>query len=87
MGYLLIGNLKDAVGGVEVAELKQLWMLEEPDSPLRIGDVIVHLDGRPTPNMKAFQVLAKRDEFAWQVPFVNPGDPIRMAFDAEEKTQ
>jgi len=72
-GYLVGGKVNEVKDGVEVEEL---WL----GSPLRKRDVIVHVEGRPTPNLKAFEQVTKRHSSGrgWGVPSVIPGDPIRV---------
>jgi S1-C subfamily serine protease len=89
-GYLGIGKVKDAEGGVEVEQLTSWWKpviveglqknhgLLEFESPIRVGDIITRIEGRPVPNAKALEKLAKlrTDGQGWDVPFVLGGDPI-----------
>jgi serine protease Do len=74
-GYLVGGKVKEVKDGVE---LEELWLKRR--SLLRKGDVIVHVEGRPTPNLKAFEQVTKRHSSgkAWGLPSVIPGDPIRV---------
>jgi serine protease Do len=72
MGYLGLKTVKDGDGGVEIVEL---W---ETDTSLPRGDVIVHIEGRPTPNMRAFEELTTLERRGRGVPFVFAGDPIRV---------
>ncbi|MEE9365077.1 MAG: trypsin-like peptidase domain-containing protein, partial [Dehalococcoidales bacterium] len=74
-GYLLVGKLKNGTGGVDVEEVWGDWALKRP---LRKGDLIVHVEGRPTPNVKTFEQLTKRVGNGWEVPNVIAGDPIRV---------
>lgn len=72
-GTLVLGEVKDATGGVEIIELRGIWRLR---TPLRKGDVILHVEGRPTPDVKTFEALTDQDEVG--IPFVFAGDPIRV---------
>ncbi|MHC4178892.1 MAG: ankyrin repeat domain-containing protein, partial [Planctomycetota bacterium] len=72
-GWLVLGKVKDAKGGVEVVELRGIW---RSHTPLREGDVIVHVAGHPTPNVKTFEELTRKSEVG--VPFAFAGDPIRV---------
>lgn len=72
-GWLVLGEVKDATGGVEVVELRGIWRLR---TPLRKGDVILHVEGRPTPDVKTFEALTDQDQVG--VPFVFAGDQIRV---------
>jgi serine protease Do len=92
IGYLGIGKLKDAAGGVEVEQLVSWWnpaivkglkenhRLTDIDSPIHVGDVILSIEGRPVPNLKTWEGLTKprANTFGWEVPFVIAGDPIRV---------
>ncbi|MHC4462913.1 MAG: trypsin-like peptidase domain-containing protein [Planctomycetota bacterium] len=76
-GYLVGGKVKDVKDGVEVEEL---WLNWTRHTLLRKGDVIVHVEGRPTPDLKTFEQITKRvgGGRAWEVPQVIAGDPIRV---------
>jgi S1-C subfamily serine protease len=92
VGYLGIGKLKDAVGGVEVEQLASWWNpsiakglkenygLADLESPIRVGDVILSIEGRPVSNLKTWEKLTKRraNNSGWEVPFVIAGDPVRV---------
>ncbi len=69
-GWVVAGKVKDAEGGVEVVELWEVWKLK---SPIRVGDVIAHVQGRPTPNVKTFEQWNNQPD-----PGVFVGDPIRV---------
>jgi serine protease Do len=82
-GYLVGGKVKEVKDGVEVEEL---WLRR---TSLRKGDVIVHVEGRPTPNLKAFEQVTERHSSgrAWSLPSVIPGDPIRVGLKRDGKDQ
>lgn len=44
--------------------------------PLRLGDVITHIEGHPIPNLKILNELTQKPGIG--VPFVIAGDPIRV---------
>lgn len=77
-GYLGIGEMKDAEGGIEVLQLKSRWGSDPSKSPIRKGDIIVHIEGRPTPNVRTFEDITTPDRGGRGVPFVLAGDPIHM---------
>ena len=83
-GWLILGDVKDGKGGVEVRELRGFWefpreMRKEKEGPLRRGDVILRVEGHPTPDVKSFEEVTKRKEHGvWEVPSVIAGDPIRV---------
>jgi S1-C subfamily serine protease len=77
-GYLGIGRVKDANGGVEVEELRSWWDAPELEHPIRLGDVIVSIEGRPVPDSQTLEQLTnfRADGRGREVPFVIAGDPI-----------
>jgi serine protease Do len=77
-GLVGIGKVKDAEGGIEVVELKSRWKSASSKSPIRERDVIVHIEGRPTPNVKTFEKIAAPDHRGRELPFVFAGDPVRV---------
>jgi S1-C subfamily serine protease len=82
-GYLVGGMVKEVKDGVEVEEL---WLDWTRRTPLRKGDVIVHVEGRPTPNLKAFEQVTKTSHGkVWEVPFLIAGDPMRVGVRREGK--
>lgn len=76
-GYLVGGKVKEVKGGVEVEEL---WLNWTRHTLLRKGDVIFHIEGRPTPDLKTFERITKRvgGGRIWEVPQVIAGDLIRV---------
>ena len=69
VGYLGIGKVKDGEGGVQVKELRGCWRpefvkqvrnipraaLPDYESPIRVGDIIVSIEGRAVPNAKTLR--------------------------------
>ena len=101
VGYLGIGKVKDGEGGVQVKELRGCWRpefvkqvrnipraaLPDYESPIRVGDIIVSIEGRAVPNAKTLEkILKTRDgERGREVPFVIAGDPIQVIVQREGK--
>ena len=77
-GFVGIGKVKDAEGGVEVVELRNYWDPVLSENPIHQGDVIVHIEGRLTPNVKVFEEITTPDHSGRGLPFVFAGDPIRV---------
>ncbi len=89
-GYLVVGEVKDGKGGVEVTELRGLWeypgdIRKGKEGPLRKGDVIRHVEGHLTPDLKTFEAVTKHEGPSWEVPFVIAGDPIRVGVKRDGK--
>ena len=66
-------ELKDSDRGLEVHddEMVAQYMGSEFDMPIRKGDIIVHIEGRPTPNLKTCLELLEPEA----------GDPVACAGD------
>lgn len=98
-GYLGIGKVKDSDGGVEVEQLRSWWeprLVEEMrrgrgladfDSPIHVKDVILAIDGRPVPNVRAFEELTAPMSYdrGREVRFVVAGDPIAVTVRRDRK--
>lgn len=89
-GYLVVGEVKDGKGGVEITELRGIWeypgeIRKGKEGPLRKGDVILHVKGHLTPDLKTFEEVTKREGPSWEVPFVIAGEPIRVGVKRDEK--
>ena len=89
-GYLVVGRIKDGKGGVEILELRGLWeypgeIRKGKEGPLRKGDVILHVEGHLTPDLKTFEEVTKREGPSWEVPFVIAGDPLRVGVKRDGK--
>jgi serine protease Do len=92
-GFLGIGKVKDAQGGVEVEQLLGFWRssaveqirrsdgMSNFESPIRVGDIISGIEGRPVPDSNTFEKLTplRADGVGRDVPFVIAGDPICVA--------
>jgi len=89
-GYLVFGEVKDGKDGVEVTKLRGIWeypgeMHKGKEGPLRKGDVILHVEGHLTPDLKTFEAVTKHEGPSWEVPFVIAGDPIRVGVKRDGK--
>lgn len=74
-GWIGLGTLKDAQGGVEVGDVTAHWTSQ---IPIRAGDVILHLDGCPTPDVTTFEKLVNPSGGNWVLRSATAGDPIRV---------
>jgi S1-C subfamily serine protease len=63
--------LRDGDHGLEVRDV----VADEDDVPLRKGDVVLHVDGQPTPDLDAYHALMKPESGA-TIPYA--GDPVRV---------
>lgn len=79
-GYLAVGKVKDADGGIEVEELHSWWPDWDEEPVIRVGDVIVNIEGRSVANVASFEkmTIARAGTDARIVPFVIAGDPIHV---------
>ena len=76
VGTLAIAKVKDAKGGVEIEELCSWWSYWKEEPRLRVGDVIVSIEGRSVANVAAFEKMTISR--TGEVPFVIAGDPIHV---------
>lgn len=65
-------KIEDTPRGLTVREVGEF----NPESPLRIGDIIVHVEGQPTPDLKTYVALTEKPGVG--VASVIAGDPIRV---------
>jgi hypothetical protein len=81
-GWLLLGEIKDGKAGVEIAELRGYWeyaaAVRTDGNAIRKGDIIRHIEGHPTPDVRCLEQVTRRDGNSWEVPSVIAGDPIRV---------
>jgi serine protease Do len=71
-GHLEIGELRDSDRGLKVHDdSTQRWL----GLPVRKGDIIVHVEGHPTPDLKTYRELSK-SEVDYRTTYA--GDPIRV---------
>jgi S1-C subfamily serine protease len=77
-GWLGVG-LRDSDRGLEVEDDE---MADEFDVPIHKGDIIVHVEGQPTPDHKKY--LELMDEVG--VPPAYAGDPVRVGVKRGDKT-
>jgi S1-C subfamily serine protease len=78
-GRLPVGKLRDVKGGVEIydaTELEAGFRLRGIHFPFQEGDVITHVENRPTPDSHALLELAK--EFETTAPLVVAGDRVHV---------
>jgi S1-C subfamily serine protease len=74
----LRAELRDTDGGLEVKKLSELEMLSDaifyaiPPCMLEPGDILLNVDGRPTPNFEAYRKLIEDKS----------GDPVAVSGDA-----
>lgn len=80
-GWLFIGGVRDSANGVEVVD--DSAAVQNGDA-IRKGDVIVALQGQPTPDFKTYLSLTEKPGIG-VVP-VFAGDPIRVAVLRDGKT-
>ena len=79
-GHLPIGEVGNSERGLEVLDDS---FARRESIPIRKGDVIVHVEGRPTPDLDSYLKLMDPDI---GVRFVYAGDPIRVGVKRGDKT-
>ncbi len=74
-------GLRDSDRGLQVDELSETFGVDELswafgfDIPIRKGDILVEVEGHPTPDLDTFVKLMKSELAA---PNAHPGDPVRL---------
>ena len=86
-GWFFPGSFRDTKDGVELYR-QTGWENYLPERthliPLRLGDVITHIEGHPIPNLKILNELTQKPGIG--VPFVIAGDPIRVGVQRAGRT-
>lgn len=79
-GHLPIGEVGDSERGLEVLDDS---FARKASIPLRKGDIIVHVEGRPTPDVESYLKLVDPEI---GIHVVHAGDPIRVGVKRDDKT-